>query len=186
MHVKRLLVKVVLRGSLMLSVLALLACFVAFSSSEVSAAPQVGFARMIHASPSLGNVDVFVDGVKLPTSIAFGTVTAYTSVPAGSHRIQIASANKGVGAAVIDSRVTIAAQTNYTLAALGTTVTGFSLKTFADNNLLATGRNMTKVRVYQLSPNAGPVNVAARGIMPISGLAYPSASDYMTIPAGSY
>jgi hypothetical protein len=186
MNVKHFLVKIVLRGSLMFCVLALLACFVAFSSSSASAAPPVGFARIIHAAPSLGNADVFMDGMKLPASIAFGTITAYAPIPAGAHRIQVAPADRGVGAAVVDSTVTIAPQTPYTLAALGTTATGYSLKTFVDNNLLTTGKNMAKVRVYHLSPNAGPVNVAARGRMLIGGLVYPNASDYLTVPAGSY
>lgn len=186
MNVKHFMVKVVLHGALVFCALALLACFVAFSSSSASAAPPVGFARIIHAAPAAGNVDVFMDGMKLPASVAFGTITAYAPVAAGPHRIQIAPAGRGVGAAVIDSTVTIAPQAAYTLAALGTTATGYSLKAFVDNNLLATGRNMTKVRVYHLSPNAGPVNVAARGRMLAGSLAYPNASDYMTVPAGSY
>lgn len=187
MHVKHFLVKSVLHSSLVFYALALLACSVAFSSSTAIAAPPVGFARIIHASPSsLGNVDVFVDGTKLPASIAFGTVTAYAPMPAGSHRIQVAPADRGVGAAVIDSMAVIAPQTTYTLAVLGTTATGFSLKEFADNNVLATGKGMTKVRVYHLSPNAGPVNGTASGKMFIGGLAYPNASDYLTVPAGSY
>jgi len=186
MNVKHFMVKVVLRGASVFCALALLACFVAFSSSAASAAPPLGFARIIHAAPSIGNVDVFMDGMKLPASIGFGTITAYAPVPAGLHRIQIAPADRGVGAALIDSTVTIAPQTPYTLAALGTTATGYSLKGFVDNNLLATGRNMAKVRVYHLSPDAGPVNVAARGKALIGGLTYPNASDYMTVPAGSY
>ncbi|HEU5226658.1 MAG TPA: DUF4397 domain-containing protein [Ktedonobacteraceae bacterium] len=178
--------KVVLRGLSLLGVLALLACFVIFSSSAASAAPpSFGFARIIHAAPSAGNVDVFVDGMKLPASIAFGTVTAYAPVPAGAHRIQIAPAGKGAGAAMIDRTVTIAPQTAYTLAALGTTATGFSLNTFVDNNLLVGGGNMAKMRVYHLSPDAGPINLTTGGKTVIAGLAYPDASDYLTMPAGT-
>lgn len=176
--------KAVLRALSLVCVLALFACFVVFSSSEASAAPPpVGFARIIHAAPSAGNVDVFVDGMKLPTSVAFGTVTTYAPVPAGAHRIQIAPANRGAGAAVIDRTVTIAPQMAYTLAALGTTATGFSLQTFVDNNLLAAGQ-MAKVRVYHLSPDAGPINLTTAGKTVIAGLAYPNASDYLTLPAG--
>lgn len=186
MNMKRFLVKVVLRGSLMCSGLAFLACLIAFSPSVADAAPPVGFVRIIHAAPAAGSVDVFVDGMKLPASIAFGTVTAYMPIPAGSHRIQVAPVGRGVGAAVINSMVMIAPQTAYTLAALGTTETGLSLKMFIDNNLLVTGRNMAKVRVYHLSPDAGPVSGTADGKMLIGGLAYPSASDYLTVPAGTY
>src|SRR5579883_3230686 len=115
MNVKHFLVKIVLRGSLMFCVLALLACFVAFSSSSASAAPPVGFARIIHAAPSLGNADVFMDGMKLPASIAFGTITAYVPLPAVARWIQVASAVMDDGGAVAESTVTFAQNTNYNL-----------------------------------------------------------------------
>src|SRR5437660_1526800 len=105
MNMKRFLMRVVLRGSLMCYALTLLVCLAAFSSSVASAAPPVGFVRIIHAAPAAGNVDVFVDGMKLSTGIAFGTITAYTPIPAGPHRIQVAPAGKGVGAAMIDNTV---------------------------------------------------------------------------------
>ena len=155
------------------------------SSISAFAAPNdMAFVRVVHASPAAGPVDVFVDGNKLLSNFTFATVTGYVSVPAGSHSIQVAPAGKGAGAAVITQSVTVAAGVPYTVAAIGTAATGFSLQAFADNNLLS--GNMVKVRVYHLSPNAGPVNVAAGGNTVITGLTYKSASDYLSIPAGSY
>lgn len=71
-----------------------------------------------------------------------------------------------------------------TVAAIGTASTGFSLAAFADNNLLS--GSMAKVRIYHLSPDAGPVNVAAGSSTVITGLTYKNASGYLTVPPGSY
>jgi hypothetical protein len=165
--------------------LALVACFVAFSSS--ASATQVdssAFVRVVHASPDAGTVDVFVDGNKLLSDFKFGTVTGYVNVPAGAHNIQVAPAGQGAGAAVITQTVSVSAGVPYTVAAVGTKSSGFSLVAFGDNNLLS--GSMAKVRVYHLSPDAGPVNVAAGGKTAISGLTYQNASDYLSLAPGSY
>jgi hypothetical protein len=165
--------------------LALVACFVVFSSS-VSAArvESSAFVRVVHASPDAGTVDVFVDGNKLLSAFKFATVTGYVNVPAGAHKIQVAPAGQGAGAAVITQTVSVSAGVPYTVAAVGTKSSGFSLVAFGDNNLLS--GSMAKVRVYHLSPDAGPVNVAAGGKTVISGLTYQKASDYLSLAPGSY
>ena len=172
---------------LTLGILSMLALTVfAGRSYAAHAAPADGnaFVRVVHASPGAGTVDVFVDGAQLLTGFTFGTVTGYVTVPAGPHTIKVAPTGKGIGAAVITQTVTVAAGVPYTVAAVGTASTGFSLVAFGDNNLL--NGNMAKVRVYHLSPDAGPVSVAAGGNTVISGLSYPNASDYLSVPGGSY
>src|SRR5574340_1136607 len=83
--------------SLTLGLCALLALFgtqVLPASAKTSA-----FVRVIHASPFVGTADVFVDGTKLLSSFAFGSVTGYVPVPPGPHKVQIALVGKGIGAA---------------------------------------------------------------------------------------
>jgi hypothetical protein len=142
------------------------------------------FVRVVHASPAAGDVDVFVDGGKLLSNFAFGTVTDYVSVAPGPHRIQVAPAGKGIGAAVINETVSVDAGVPYTVAAIGDNASDLGLQAFVDNNVLSSG--MAKVRVYHLSPNAGPVNIAAGGKTLISNLTYKNASDYLSVPPGSY
>ncbi|GCE17710.1 DUF4397 domain-containing protein [Dictyobacter kobayashii] len=169
------------RVAMLVGILAL----VLFSSASAFAAPaDNAYVRVVHASPAAGTVDVFVDGTKLLPNFTFGTVTDYVAVPAGSHKIQVAPAGKGADAAVINETVSVEAGVPYTVAAIGTKDTGFGLQAFADNNLLSGG--MAKVRVYHLSPNAGPVNVATGGNTVITGLTYKNASDYLTVPPASY
>ncbi len=185
MRVKHSLAMFVHRSALLLGVLSLLTCMV-LQFTPASAAPADGtaYVRVVHASPGAGTVDVFVDGAKLLPNFTFGTVTGYVPVPAGSHKIQVAPAGKGIAASVITQTVTVAAGVPYTVAAIGTAASGFSLAAFGDNNLIS--GNVAKVRVYHLSPDAGPVNVAAGGSTVISGLTYTNASGYLMVPAGSY
>jgi Domain of unknown function (DUF4397) len=147
-------------------------------------ADSMAFVRVVHASPGAGPVDVYVDGSKLLSDFKFASVTGYVSVPAGPHKIQVAPTGKGASAAVITQSVSVNAGMAYTVAALGTTSSGFSLEAFADDNTLASG--MAKVRVYHLSPDAGPVDVAAGGNTVITGLTYQKASGYLAVPPGSY
>ncbi|WP_052890436.1 DUF4397 domain-containing protein [Thermogemmatispora carboxidivorans] len=149
-----------------------------------AAAQGNALVRVVHASPAAGNVDVFVDGGKLLSNFAFGTVTDYVSVAAGPHRIQVAPAGKGIDAAVINETVSVDADMAYTVAAIGDSASNLGLQAFVDNNQLSSG--MAKVRVYHLSPNAGPVDIATGGKTVISGLTYKNASDYLSVPPGSY
>ncbi len=168
--------------SVLLGVIALLLCLA--STAFAASNDDMAYVRVIHASPAAGTVDVFVDGKSLLTNFTFGTVTDYVSVPAGSHEIKVAPAGKGIDAAVITQSVSVNGGLPYTVAAVGTKDSGFSLQAFADNNLMP--GNMAKVRVYHLSPNAGPVDIATGGKTAVSGLTYEKATDYLTVPAGSY
>ncbi|WP_376794833.1 DUF4397 domain-containing protein [Thermogemmatispora sp.] len=164
--------------------LCVLALMVWLQPAGRAAAQGNALVRVVHASPAAGNVDVFVDGGKLLSNFTFGTVTDYVSVAAGPHRVQVAPAGKGIDAAVINETVSVDADMAYTVAAIGDSASNLGLQAFVDNNQLGSG--MAKVRVYHLSPNAGPVDIAAGGKTVISGLTYKNASDYLSVPPGSY
>lgn len=169
----------------MLLGLGLLALVVAFLVPHSTASAwSRAFVRVVHASPAAGPVDVYVDGSKLLNDFKFGSVTGYVPVAAGSHRIQVAPDGKGRRAAVIDVTIWLAGGTYYTAAALGTHSSGFSLAAFVDHNWVQDDR--AKVRVYHLSPDAGPVNVAVGGTTVINRLTYKHASGYLSVAPGSY
>ena len=185
MKSKQFLTLLVYRSSLLLGVFALVLTYVIMEPASVSAwAHHKAFVRIVHASPAAGDVDVFVDGDQKLSDFAFGTVTDYIPLASGSHQIQVAPAGKGSAAAVITENLSLKAGTAYTVAALGTRASGFSLKAFVDTYLVSDGQ--AKVRVYHLSPNAGPVDVAVDGKTVIRDLTYPNASDYLTVASGSY
>src|SRR6266496_6613148 len=148
----------------------------------VSAASP-SFIRLVNASPDVGTVDVFVDGAKFLGNAQFASVTDYRPLSAGHHNVQAALIGIG-GASVIAQRLSVQPGTAYTVAAIGTKATGFSLQVFVDNNLMAAG--MAKVRVYHLSPGTGPVSIATSGLTIPGALSYTQASNYMKLPARTY
>ena len=172
------------RASLILTpgLFALLALF--GTQVPPAAAGSPSFVRIIHASPFVGTADVFVDGTKLLSSFGFGTVTDYVPIPPGPHQVQIALVGRGIGGAVITQTLAVSPGVAYTVAAIGATASTLSLEIFVDNNLIAPGT--AKVRVYNLSPDAGPISVAAGGKTLVSAVAYQQASSYLALAPGSY
>src|SRR6266699_6462925 len=164
---------------------ALLALLLLLGTQALPAsAASPSFVRLLNASPDVGTVDVFVDGAKFLGNTRFATVTDYLQLPAGHHNVQVALIGKGIGASVITQRLSVQPGTAYTVAAIGTKATGFSLQVFVDNNLMAVG--MAKVRVYHLSPGTGPVSIATSGLTIPGALSYMQASNYMKLPARTY
>jgi len=164
-------------------------CMIAFAAlfglqRHSASAASPSYVRVIHASPFVGTADVFVDGSKLLSSFQFGAVTGYVAIPAGPHKVQIALVGKGIGASVISETLAVSPGVAYTVAATGATPSSLALQVFIDNNLLSPGT--AKVRLYQLSPDAGSVSLDTGGNALLSGVGYESASNYLSISAGSY
>ena len=158
----------------------------AFSSIQVPSvfAGSPSFVRVIHASPFVGTADVFVDGTRLLSSFAFGAVTDYVAIPPGPHKVQIALVGKGIGAAALTQTLTVTPGLAYTVAAIGATPTTLALQVFVDSNQVTPGT--AKLRIYQLSPDAGPISVDANGTQLVQNIAYQQASQYLKLSAGSY
>ncbi len=184
MKSKKTLLALVLSVALLSGIAALVISFVFQSTPAQASANDGGHVRVIHAAPGAGNVDVFVDGKKLLSNFAFGKITDYVELSTGSHKFQVAPAGKGAGDSVITANATISSGKFYTVAALGTKESGFSAKVFADDTSILS--NKARVRVYHLSPNAGPVKVAAGGKTVISELSYTNASSYLAVAPGTY
>jgi Domain of unknown function (DUF4397) len=173
------------RSSLLLT-LGLFALLALFGTQLPSAAAQSpSFVRVIHASPFVGTADVFVDGTLLLSSFAFGAVTDYVPLPPGPHKVQIALVGKGIGAAALSQTLAVSPGLAYTVAAIGATPASLSLEAFVDDNTLITP-GTAKVRVYNLSPDAGSCSVAAGDKTLVSGVAYQQASSYVTSATGAY
>ena len=151
-------------------------------------AANMAFVRLVHASPDVGVVAVFMDGKpmvngnQVVNSFQFATVTEYVPLPEGSHTVQIAALGKGVNAAMLAQTITVQPGVAYTVAVIGTKATGISFKIFTDDNAVA--GNMAKLRVYHLSPGTDPVDITMGTQAVIQGLAYPQVSNYVSLPAG--
>lgn len=152
------------------------------TSGTRARAATMAFVRIIHASPFVGSADIFLDGSPLLTSFGFGAITDYAGIPEGSHKVQIALAGKGIGTAALTQTLAIRPGGVYTVAAIGTNAQSLGLIVFNDDNVASSGTS--KVRVYQLSPDAGTMNFNAGGKLLWDG-GYKEASEYFTLSAGS-
>ena len=154
-----------------------------------SASAQTGNARLrvLHASPDAPAVDVYVDGAKAVSNLAFGAITEYVTVPAGTHAVKVfpTSAN-GTGTPVIDvPSLAVESGKDYTVAAQGK-VANIEAKVFVDNNAAPTA-GKAHIRVVHLSPDAPNVDIFAEGAgVVVPNLAFKEASDYLPLGAGSY
>ncbi|WP_345817528.1 DUF4397 domain-containing protein (plasmid) [Paraburkholderia sp. PREW-6R] len=73
--------------------------------------------RVIHASPDAGPVDILVNGQVVLSNVAFGTISNYLTVPAGTYTVQVNAA--GTSTTAITASVTLTSQSNYSAAAIG-------------------------------------------------------------------
>ena len=164
---------------------ALLALLLLLGTQPLPAsAESLSFVRLVDASPAVGTMAVFVDGAKFLGNTLFASVTDYLQLPAGRHRVEVVLLGKGIGARVIAQTLSVQPGTVYTVAAIGTKATGFSLQVFIDNNLMASG--LAKVRFYHLSSGTGPLNIGTGGLTIPGALSYTQASNYLRLPAGLY
>lgn len=167
---------IVVTTALLFALLVVPAAFAQGSAAKV---------RVIHASPDAPAVDVFVNGNAVLTNVGFFAASPYLDLAAGTYRVQVAPTGAGAGSAVIDANVTIEAGKAYTIAAVGP-VASIKPQIIVDN-LSAPAAGQAKVRVYHFSPDAPAVDVKlANGTTLISNLAFPDASNYLEVPAGTY
>jgi LPXTG-motif cell wall-anchored protein len=143
--------------------------------------------RVVHASPDAPAVDVWINGSKVDalTNVPFFTASGYLPLPAGSYDIMVVPAGQ-TSPAVIDAKgVTIEAGKAYTIAATGL-LANIAPSIYADN-LSAPAAGKAHVRVIHTSPDAPAVDVrVAGGPALFSNLAFPNASDYLPVDAGTY
>lgn len=168
--------------AIILSAVALLA----LPAGDVSAQSSESRIRVLHASPDAPAVDIYLDGAEAVSDLAFDDITGYVSVPAGDHNVQVfpASAN-GSGDPVIDADVTLTADTDYTIAAVGK-LADIEPLVLVDNNA-APAAGKTHLRFVHASPDAPAVDIYVDGAgVVVPNAAFKAASDYLPLDAGTY
>lgn len=182
---------VIVRGRLPLAalLLAIVAAALAFASAPAGAQSATGRVRVIHASPDTPPVDIFVDGQKAVTALAFPKDTGYVSLPAGPHNVKVfVSPSNGSGTPALEANLTVAAGKDYTVLAVGEVGKNtLELLPLEDNNATpAAGK--AHIRLIHASPDAPAVNVAVAGTNTnvFSNVAYKGVGAYTPVDAGTY
>ena len=148
-----------------------------------AAAQNEAFVRVVHASPDAPNVDVWVEGETVLTDVPFTAVSDYLTLPAGTYNVQVTAT--GSTDPVIDADLALEAGTSYTVAATGM-LADITATVLTDDRTPADGQ--ANLRVFHASPSApAEVDVAVTdGPILVEALAYPEATAYLTVDAGTY
>jgi hypothetical protein len=78
-----------------------------------------GELRLMHAVPNAPAIDVWLDGSRKVTDLAYGQFTGHLEVPPGNHLITVTPTGESTNQALINSRMDIAADDAYTVMAVG-------------------------------------------------------------------
>ena len=156
-----------------------------FSAASAQTANETRI-RVLHASPDAPAVDIFLDGQKAITNLAFDAITDYVKVPAGAHNVKVFPApSDGSGTPAIEADVTLSAGTDYTVAAVGK-LANIEPLVLVDNNS-APSSGQAKLRFVHTSPDAPAVDIFAEGAgVVVPNAVFKDASGYLDLAAGTY
>jgi hypothetical protein len=152
-----------------------------------ASAADMSAVRVVHASPDAPAVDVYVDGSKVLTDVAYKGASDYLPVPAGAHNFKVfaTGANPASATPVIDADATLEGGKDYTVLAIGNLADIKPLILTDDNSTPAAGK--AHVRVIHASPDAPAVDIAVKsGPVLFSNLAFGKEVGPAPVDAGTY
>lgn len=159
----------------------------AIPSAEAQGA--TGRVRVMHASPDTPAVDIFVDGQKAVTALAFPKDTGYVSLPAGKRNVKVfVSPSTGSGTPALQADLDVVAGKDYTVLAVGEVGKNtLALLPLEDNNALPAAGN-AHIRLIHASPDAPAVDVVVAGTTTkvFSNVAFKGVGTYTPVPANTY
>ena len=139
--------------------------------------------RGIYAIPGGPPVDVFVDGTQIVENLSYKQVGRYYGFAAGQHTVRVVPVGQPQVSSV-QRKVRLEPKTNYTVAATGRLQSPKS-EVYTDNNTIPASEKV-RLRVIHLSPDAPAVDITAGGKLLVADLRFGEASEYLTVPSGSY
>ena len=165
---------------------ALVATF-ALAASPASAADKA-MVRVLHASPDAPAVDIYVNGDKVGdplAGLAFGDLSAYVALPAGTYDLKVCAAADATVCPIVANGVALAAGTHYTIAATNV-FASIEAQIITDDP--APTSNKSQVRVVHFSADTPAIDVLTQdgAAKVVENLAYPNATDYLSLDPGSY
>jgi Domain of unknown function (DUF4397) len=152
------------------------------------ASAQAGQAklRFAHFAPDAPAVDVYFDGTKKLTNLAYEKHSQYLALAAGTHKIEVRATGSAANVpAVITFDGDLGADTSYTLAAIGKLASLKSQLYTDDTSTPEAGK--VKLRVIHNAPEIAAVDVVVKNGASLSEkLSFPNASPYITLTPGKY
>jgi hypothetical protein len=145
--------------------------------------------RVLHASPNVPAVSVYVNGQLAVKRLATLKSTGYLSLDAGTYNVAVAPAGQPISRAVLRTRITLADKTRYTALARGFAASATrrnKLELALQQDIASAPAGKAAVRVWHLSPDAPRVDIWVNGRKALSRVSYKQASSYLSLAAGTY
>ena len=157
------------------------------AASPVAAADDA-MVRVLHGSPDAPAVDVYVDGAKVGDPLAgleFGDLSEYVPLPAGTYDLKVCASADDTICPIEADGVALTAGTRYTIAATNL-LDSIEAQIIVDD--ASPRAKKAQVRVVHFSADTPNIDVLTQdgSTKVVSDLAYPDATDYLTLAAGSY
>jgi hypothetical protein len=147
--------------------------------------PEAGKAwvRVLHGSPDAPAVDVKANDADILTDVPFGVISDYLPVDAGTYNIKVCAA--GTDTCVIDADLAFEDGKKYTVAATDLVA---QIKPQVLEDTAAPVAGQAQVRVVHFSADTPAVDVLTQdgSAKVVENLAFPDATDYLALDAGSY
>jgi len=154
-----------------------------FATSAL-AADGKAMVRVVHASPDAPAVDVWVNGAVAFSNAPFKGITGYAALDPASYKVQVTPTGASTPV-VIDATLDLAADTDYTVVAVGQLAAIEPLVLVDNNSTPAAGK--AHVRFVHASPDAPAVDIAVKGgPVLFSNVAFKGVGDYLPVDAGTY
>jgi hypothetical protein len=160
----------------------------AFRVQALKDATSGALLRVLHASPNVPAVTVYVNGQPAVKRLGTLKTSAYLPLPAGTYNVAVALAGQPLSKAVLKAKLNVKDKTRYTALARGL-LNGKGarkLELAAQTDIQSAVAGKASLRVWHLSPDAPKVDVYVNGKKAISALAYKRATPYLTLAAGRY
>ena len=113
--------------------------------------------RFVHAFAGGGPIDVILDGAPIAQGLAFGTATAYASLPAGDHGLKVVASGQDQSTPYVDKTITVEGGGAYDVIVGGQP--GKLDAALFQVSLDAVAVGQARYRVIQASPDLGNVTV---------------------------
>jgi LPXTG-motif cell wall-anchored protein len=153
-------------------------------ATSALAADGMARVRVVHASPDAPAVDVWVNGEVAFSNAPFKGITDYAELAPASYQVQV-SPTGATEPIVIDATLDLAADTDYTVVAVGQLANIEPLVLVDNNSAPAAGK--AHVRFVHASPNAPAVDIAVTGgPVLFSNVPFKGTGDYLPVDAGTY
>jgi hypothetical protein len=159
-----------------------------FKVSVLEDATSGALVKVLHASPNVPPVTIYVNGEVAFERIRTLTGTKYVSLPAGTYDVAVALEGDPVSEAVLTTKLTVADKTRYVAFARGLLEGSGAakLELAAQTSIAVAPEGKAAVRVWHLSPDAPRVDIYVNGEKTLSRVAYKAASEYLTLDPGTY